>query len=86
MIKRPMGLLSLLACLALGELNAAAEGLGIRFRVLSTDPADRLELPRSAVLPVTYIVDEAGTVRQSLVGEQTAEGLLARLEQLRQEN
>ncbi|MCQ4311975.1 TlpA family protein disulfide reductase [Pseudomonas stutzeri] len=68
------------------ELNAAAEDLGIRFRVLSTDPADRLELPRSAVLPVTYIVDEAGTVRQSLVGEQTAEGLLARLEQLRQEN
>lgn len=65
------------------ELITAAEDLGIRFRVLSVDPAERLELPRSAVLPVTYIVDEAGKVRQSLVGEQTAEGIqehLARLE------
>jgi thiol-disulfide isomerase/thioredoxin len=65
------------------ELITAAGDLGIRFRVLSVDPAERLELPRSAVLPVTYIVDEAGKVRQSLVGEQTAEGIqehLARLE------
>jgi thiol-disulfide isomerase/thioredoxin len=65
------------------ELTAAAEDLGIGFRVLSLDPAERLELPRSAVLPVTYIVDAVGKVRESLVGEQTAEGLqehLARLE------
>lgn len=68
------------------ELSAAANDLGIRFRVLSVDPAERLELPRSAVLPVTYIVDKAGKVRQSLAGEQTAEGLLARLEQLHQKS
>jgi hypothetical protein len=37
------------------------------------------------VLPVTYIVDSAGEVRESLVGEQTAEGLLARLDKLRSE-
>lgn len=64
------------------ELITAAEDLGIRFRVLSVDPAERLELPRSAVLPVTYIVDEAGKVRQSLVGEQTAEGIQEHLARL----
>ena len=67
------------------ELVAAAEGLGIGFRVLSIDPAERLELPRTAVLPVTYIVDADGDVRESLVGEQTAAGLLARLDKLRHE-
>ncbi|MCW3148359.1 TlpA family protein disulfide reductase [Stutzerimonas stutzeri] len=65
------------------ELAQAAELLGIRFRVLSDDPAQRLRLSRSAVLPVTYLVDETGTVRERLVGEQTAEGLLVRLAQLR---
>ena len=67
------------------ELSAATEALDIEFTVLSIDPAERLDLPRSAVLPVTYIVDADGKVRDSLVGEQTAEGLLARLEKLRQE-
>jgi thiol-disulfide isomerase/thioredoxin len=67
------------------ELSTAAKALKIDFRVLSIDPAERLDLPRSAVLPVTYIVDADGKVRESLVGEQTAEGLLARLEQLQQQ-
>lgn len=64
------------------ELSEAAKALDIHFRVLSIDPAERLDLPRSAVLPVTYIVDANGAVRETLVGEQTAEGLLARLEEL----
>lgn len=66
------------------ELMDAARALGIQFRVLGVDPAERLELPSSAVLPVTYIVDSNGVVRESLVGEQTADGLLARLDALRQ--
>lgn len=66
------------------ELMDAARALGIQFRVLGVDPAERLELPRSAGLPVTYIVDANGVVRESLVGEQTADGLLARLDALRQ--
>lgn len=66
------------------ELAAAATDLGIDFRVLSLDPAERLDLPRSAVLPVTYLVDSAGKVRQRLVGEQTAEGLQTQLQELRQ--
>ncbi|WP_181082659.1 TlpA family protein disulfide reductase [Stutzerimonas stutzeri] len=66
------------------ELATAATDLGIDFRVLSLDPAERLDLPRSAVLPVTYLVDSAGKVRQRLVGEQTAEGLQTQLQELRQ--
>ncbi|MGM3388468.1 TlpA family protein disulfide reductase [Stutzerimonas stutzeri] len=65
------------------ELVAAAEALGIRFRVLSVDPTERLGLSRSAVLPLTVIVGPDGEVRESLVGEQTQEGLLARLDTLR---
>ncbi len=62
-----------------GELREAADALGIRFRVLTEDPAERLELPRSPVLPVTYLVDGEGRVREQLVGEQTAEGLRQRI-------
>ena len=64
------------------ELASASAELGIDFRVLSLDPAERLDLPRSAVLPVTYLVDKEGSVRQQLVGEQTVEGLLEHLAQL----
>ncbi len=65
------------------ELVAAADELGITFRVLAVDPAERLSLPPSAVLPVTYILDPDREVRARLVGEQTAEGLRARLAGLR---
>jgi hypothetical protein len=34
------------------------------------------------VLPVTYIVDGDGRLRERLLGEQTAAGLLARLTEL----
>lgn len=64
------------------ELTAAATALGIDFRVLSLDPAERLDLPRSAVLPVTYLVDGSGKVRRELVGEQTVEGLQEQLARL----
>jgi thiol-disulfide isomerase/thioredoxin len=67
------------------ELAQAAEALGIRFRVLSDDPAERLQLSRSEVLPVTYLVDDKGVVRERLVGEQTAEGILAHLARLKGE-
>jgi len=44
-----------------------------------------LQLPRSGVLPVTYLVDGEGKVRQQLVGEQTAESLKAQLARLEHE-
>lgn len=67
------------------ELTRAAEALGIEFTVLAKDPAERYGLPPSDALPVTYIVDDKGKVRERLLGEQNAEGLKARLAALRQE-
>ncbi|QKE65727.1 TlpA family protein disulfide reductase [Aquipseudomonas campi] len=63
-------------------LSKAVDGLGIRFTVLAQDPAARYQLPRNDVLPVTYIVDDQGRVRERLLGEQSAAGLLARLTEL----
>ncbi|AYC35041.1 TlpA family protein disulfide reductase [Pseudomonas cavernae] len=64
------------------ELTQAAESLGIRFTVLAQDPAARFDLPRSEALPVTYIVDPQGKVRERLMGEQNAAGLSKRLAEL----
>lgn len=65
------------------ELSQAAERMGISFTVLAADPAKRFELPRSEALPVTYIIDAQGKVRERLLGEQSAAGLTAKLEALR---
>lgn len=65
------------------ELKQVAERFGIAFTVLASDPAARFQLPHNDVLPVTYIVDADGKLRERLVGEQTATGLLAHLERLR---
>lgn len=63
-------------------LNRAVQALGIEFTVLEQDPAARYELPRNEVLPVTYIVDNQGRMRERLLGEQSAVGLNARLQAL----
>ena len=61
------------------KLAQVADAFDIRFTVLAQDPAARLQLPRNDVLPVTYIIDADGRLRERLVGEQTAAGLQARL-------
>jgi thiol-disulfide isomerase/thioredoxin len=68
------------------ELKGAAEKLGIKFTVLAQDPSEIFELPRSEALPVTYIIDNKGKVREQLMGEQTAAGVLAKLEALQAKN
>lgn len=65
------------------ELRTAAEQLGIRFTVLASDPAPRLGLAPSQVLPVTWLIDPQGRVREQLPGEQTALGLKVKLAALR---
>ncbi|WP_047305635.1 TlpA family protein disulfide reductase [Pseudomonas fluorescens] len=65
------------------ELKGASEKLGIKFTVLAQNPAERFELPRSEALPVTYIIDDKGKVREQLLGEQTAAGVRAKLQALR---
>jgi thiol-disulfide isomerase/thioredoxin len=66
-------------------LKRAVQALGIEFTVLEQDPAARYELPRNEVLPVTYIVDGQGRMRERLLGEQSAAGLNARLQALKSE-
>lgn len=67
------------------ELAKASQALGVQYTVLADDPAQRLGLPRSDALPVTYIVDPDGKMREQLLGEQTAPGVQARLSALREE-
>lgn len=64
------------------ELTRAVDSLGIRYTNLVDDPAARLGLEPSQVLPVTWLVDPQGRVRERLNGEQTAEGLRERLRAL----
>ncbi|MBC3271973.1 TlpA family protein disulfide reductase [Pseudomonas sp. SWRI81] len=64
------------------ELKSASEKLGIKFTVLAQDPAELFDLPRSEALPVTYIIDNKGKVREQLLGEQTAAGVMAKLKAL----
>jgi len=68
------------------ELRSASEKLGIKFTVLAQDPAELFELPRSEALPVTYIIDNKGKVREQLMGEQTAAGVMAKLAALQAKN
>lgn len=68
------------------ELKSASEKLGIKFTVLAQDPSEVFDLPRSEALPVTYIIDNKGKVREQLMGEQTAAGVIAKLEALQATN
>jgi|GEM_PF-67427 len=63
-------------------LAKEADELGITFTVLAQDPAPRFNLPRSAALPVTYLIDPSGKLQQTLLGEQTAAGILQHLASL----
>ena len=56
-------------------LTKASQQMGIAFTVLAQNPAARWQLPRSEVLPVTYIVSPQGELVQQLRGEQDAAGL-----------
>lgn len=66
------------------DLQSAIREFDFTFTVLTEDPAARLKLPRSEGLPVTFIVDPQGQLREQLMGEQTAAGLTAILSALRE--
>ncbi|WP_158158819.1 TlpA disulfide reductase family protein [Pseudomonas sp.] len=65
------------------DLKKATQELGIGFTVLADDPAPRFNLPQSEALPITYIIDAKGKVREQLVGEQTAAGISEKLAKLK---
>ena len=64
-------------------LAQASTELGIEFRVLATDPAPRFGLPRSQVLPVTFLVGPDGRLRRQLAGEQSLASLREALAEVR---
>jgi thiol-disulfide isomerase/thioredoxin len=57
------------------ELLGQAQTLGIEFRLLASDPAPQLGVPRPVVLPTTLILDPQGRLTETLVGPQTLESL-----------
>ncbi|WP_341963010.1 TlpA disulfide reductase family protein [Pseudomonas sp. RC10] len=65
------------------DLKNAANALGIKFTVLAQDPAEQYDIPKSEALPVTYIIDDKGKVREQLMGEQTAAGVTQKLAELK---
>jgi thiol-disulfide isomerase/thioredoxin len=65
------------------DLKSASKALGITFTVLAQDPAEQYDLPKSEALPVTYIIDDKGKVRDLLMGEQTAAGVMQKLAELK---
>jgi len=65
------------------DLKSASKALGITFTVLAQDPAEQYDLPKSEALPVTYIIDDKGKVREQLMGEQTAAGVMQKLTELK---
>ncbi|AVI86007.1 MULTISPECIES: TlpA disulfide reductase family protein [Pseudomonas syringae group] len=67
------------------ELKNAANALGIKFTVLAQDPAEQYSLPPSEALPVTYIIDDNGKMREQLLGEQSAATVIQKLKALRGE-
>ncbi|WP_440061850.1 TlpA disulfide reductase family protein [Pseudomonas syringae] len=67
------------------ELKNAANVLGIKFTVLAQDPAEQYSLPPSEALPVTYIIDDKGKMREQLLGEQSAATVIQKLKALRGE-
>jgi thiol-disulfide isomerase/thioredoxin len=67
------------------ELKNAANALGIKFTVLAQDPAEQYSLPPSEALPVTYIIDDKGKMREQLLGEQSAAAVIQKLKALRGE-
>ncbi|NLD00010.1 MAG: TlpA family protein disulfide reductase [Gammaproteobacteria bacterium] len=63
------------------DLLADSEELGIEFPVLSHDPAERFNLSTARGLPATYIINAKGEFVRLLQGEQTAQTVLAVLQE-----
>lgn len=62
-----------------------AHELGIAFEIIY-DPAPHLDIARPSVLPTTLILSPEGELVARLVGPQTAESIIARIEMDRSTN
>lgn len=55
--------------------------MGIEFPTLLVDPRERFGLERPRVLPVTLVIDPAGTLVTTLQGPQTVDSLQAAMDE-----
>lgn len=55
--------------------QAAAQRAGIRYPLLMEDPATALGLPQVEGLPMTFVVNDQGELKQALAGQQTLASL-----------
>lgn len=62
------------------EIQQQIEKMKITFPVIATDPYLLLGVERPEVLPTTLIIGPDGQLRDSLIGPQTIESLLAAME------
>ena len=61
-------------------LGSDAGDLGIAFDIID-DPAAYLNISRPSVLPTTLVLSPEGTLVATLVGPQTAESIMAHIDQ-----
>ena len=63
-------------------LVSDADELGIAFDIID-DPASSLNITRPSVLPTTLVLSPEGTLAATLVGPQTAESIMAHIDQVK---
>ena len=62
------------------QLQNLGNKMGIKFKQLADDPADELQLTRPMSLPTTYIFNPEGELTFKLVGPQTVDSLIEKMQ------
>ena len=62
------------------QLQRLGNKMGIKFKQLADDPADELRLARPMSLPTTYLFNPEGELAFKLVGPQTVDSLIKKMQ------
>ena len=62
------------------QLQNLGNKMGIKFKQLADDPADELRLTRPMSLPTTYLFNPEGELAFKLVGPQTVDSILKKMQ------
>ena len=62
------------------QLQNLGNKMGIKFKQLADDPADELRLTRPMSLPTTYLFNPEGELAFKLVGPQTVDSLIEKMQ------
>ena len=62
------------------QLQSLGNKMGIRFKQLADDPSDDLRLARPISLPTTYLFNPEGELAFKLVGPQTVDSLIEKMQ------